>query len=82
MVDMLVEIDKYGRGPGLWKLNNEVLKEENYATKIKDLIKSTWSQSTNVNKAALYDFMKYEIRKHTKRYCKTRSKNRKLSRVN
>ena len=81
MVDMLVEIEKYKRGPGLWKLNNEVLKDENYVTKIKHLINSTWSHPDNpdnTDKAALYDFMKYEIRKCTKRYCKTRSKNRKL----
>ena len=66
------------RGPGLWKLNNEILFDQEYLTTTKNLIERVWTENPHLDIATRYDFLKYEIRRHTKQYCKKRSQQKKL----
>ena len=77
-VDLHIKIDKYNRGPGLWKLNNEILFDQEYVTTTTELIERVWNENLDLDTATRYDYLKYEIRKHTKQYCKKRSHQKKL----
>ena len=77
-VDLKIEIDKFVRGPGLWKINNSILCEEPYREQIKQLINSVWTDKSITNIATRFDYLKYKIRQTTKQYCKTKSQNQKL----
>ena len=77
-VDLKIEIDKYVRGPGMWKINNSILLEEAYKTKIQHVIQTNWTESQMDNIAARFDYLKYKIRQATKQYCKSRTKKHKL----
>ena len=77
-VDLHVIIDKYDRGPGLWKLNNEILQVQEYINITTKLIERVWVEHQEVDLATRYDYLKYEKRKHTKQFCKKRSQLRKL----
>ena len=77
-VELSVHIDKYLRGPGLWKINNDILGDEKYLEEIRRTINSVWSDHQGQNIAARYDFLKYKIRQTTKRYCKEKAQKRNL----
>ena len=77
-VELTAHIDKYIRGPGLWKINNDILSDEVYKDEIRNTIETVWRDNQNYDIAARYDFLKYKLRQTTKRYCKIKAKGRNL----
>ncbi len=58
------------RGPGYWKLNNSVLKQEAYVNGVKEVISSTLSQYESVqSKRMLWEILKINIKDFSIRYC-------------
>lgn len=65
------EIDMSGikRGPGLWMLNTEILKTEEFCMELEELMKREMEdQLYNEDKRIWWDNMKYEISKCTKEH--------------
>ena len=66
-------INSANRGPGFWKLNNSLLKDKAYIEEIRTLINSFKLQNTEITDKRLYwDFLKYEIKKQTIKFSKTK----------
>ena len=66
------------RGPGTWKLNVSMLKEESYKNEMKLLINQAWDESNSLTHlSARFDWLKYKIRQFSIDYCKKRSKSKK-----
>ncbi|CAG2243758.1 unnamed protein product [Mytilus edulis] len=63
-VEMKMNFEKIERGPGLWILNNTFLKNEEYISKIRNIIEEE-KQSTLFNSEFLiwWDNLKYKIKK-------------------
>ena len=77
-VELLIHIDKYKRGPGLWKINNDILNDSEYTNNIKTLIERVWRENNEQNLAVRYDYLKHQIRNETKKHCKIKAKQRNL----
>ena len=77
-VELQVSIDKYKRGPGLWKFNSEVLYNEKFVRDIRQLINKTWEEQSTEDLATRFDFLKYKVRQVTQKFCKSIAKERKL----
>ena len=75
IIELSFKIDGPKRGSGFWKLNTSVLEDELYVSEIKTLIEKVWKDTNNMqNLNTRYDWLKYNIRKHTINYCKQRAK--------
>ena len=75
---MLIKIDKYNKGPGLWKINNTILKNEAYKRDIEALILDIWNNNCAQTPPSRFDYLKYKIQRITKQYCKDQAKKQKL----
>jgi len=62
------------RGPGYWKLNNSILKEQDYINGIRKTIKETEEKYNDWEDSMFWGFLKYEIRAFTQKYCKNRAR--------
>ena len=58
--------DDTPKGPGFWRLNNDLLLNEEYVNQIKEIIKhATEGGNANDNWRTRYDFLKFEIKQHS-----------------
>ena len=66
------------KGPGFWRLNNDLLLNNDYVNDIKEIIKNTIDQKTDEQDwRALYDFLKFQVKQHSIKISKiTAKKNR------
>lgn len=74
---VVVSIDlskDHGRGRGTWKLNNSLLQNEDYCEGIKEIIVKTLNENSGQNSHLAWEFLKYELRKFSIKFSKTRSK--------
>ena len=63
------------RGPGLWKFNNTLLKDEHYVTKIRETYSLTRAFCSDLEDARLlWEMLKMEIRATTIAYSKKKAK--------
>ena len=63
------------RGPGLWKFNTSLLKDEVYLDYIKEIITQLKEELKDMNNKGLkWDFIKSEIRQRTITYSKTQNR--------
>ncbi len=63
------------KGPGYWKLNSSVLKQELYQKGVQDIIKRTQEQYTNVNsKRIIWELIKINVKEFSIQYCKNAKK--------
>ena len=65
------------KGSGLWKFNNSLIYDQNYISQTKDLIleiKTNSNSYSNFDDQVKWEFLKYEIRKFTIKYCKEKAK--------
>ncbi len=66
-----VDWSKVQRGPGVWILNTEVLKNEAYVLSIKEIIeKEKGNEMYNEDKRIWWENVKYLVKKFTINYCK------------
>ena len=66
------------KGPGFWRLNNDLLQDNEYVNQIRELILETVEQKTeDQDWRTLYDFLKFRIKQHSIKVSKlTAKKNR------
>ena len=78
LIELTVNITGPQRGPGTWKLNVSVLKEEIYKNEMKLLINQAWDESNLLSDLSVhFDYLKYKIRQFSIDYCKKLSKSKK-----
>ena len=67
----------YGvKGHGLWKLNSSLLRDEVYVDEINHMI-PTWKVGTDLsNPHSLWDWVTYNIKKHSRKYSMNKYKQR------
>ena len=64
-------------GPGHWKFNNSLIKDETFANTFKNFIQNIINElntNTSLNNQLKWELPKYEIRRFTVSYCKQRTK--------
>jgi hypothetical protein len=67
--------DEEKRGPGFWKFNNALLKDENHINGTREFIENLKHQNAEItNKGLKWDLLKSEIRQHTITYSKRKAK--------
>ena len=77
---VLVTISNYNffkPGPGLWKFNNSLTKDETFTNTFKNFIQNMINElntNTSLAKQLKWELLKYEIRRFTISYCKQRTK--------
>ena len=70
------------RGPGFWKFNTSLLRDEVYIDVIRNLIENLKTDYTDVEDSALkWDLIKCDIRQFTIDYSKTQSKIRRQAEI-
>ena len=70
--------NKQRRGPGFWKFNSSLLKDDNYVNALRKNIDLFKAKYENVeDKGLKWDLIKMEIRGFTVKYAKTKAKRRK-----
>jgi len=62
------------KGNGYWKINNSILKEEEYKKIINNLIDRYLNTKKTIDIRLLWDTLKIEIREITSVYCKNKAK--------
>ena len=66
------------RGPGYWKFNNSLLKDEQFRKQIDDLINIVWENTDNISDVHVrYELLKFEIQRFSRKYANQKSKLRK-----
>lgn len=79
MITMEITTNFNPRGPGLWKLNTSFLSEDNYVSKIKDIIQQTKDEYANdpyVGPSLLWEMIKLKVRETSLIYARQRKKER------
>ena len=64
-------------GPGLWKFNNSLTKDETFTNTFKNFIQNMINElntNTSLDNQLKWELLKYEIRKFTIPYCKQRTR--------
>lgn len=73
-VTVVLDFEKIERGPGIFKMNNSILREQEYVDTINLLLDSTIEQySQVVNPQVFWELSKTLIRQSTVNYCKSRA---------
>ncbi|KAJ8038035.1 hypothetical protein HOLleu_19003 [Holothuria leucospilota] len=74
-----LDLDLYTnrRGPGFWKLNNSLLTDSEYTTKVKEIITGVINDYHDNNPSQLWEYIKYKIRDFSVRYSKKKAATRK-----
>ena len=79
IIELTLNLNTNKRGPGFWKLNSSILKENEYVKEMTLLINKVWDESTNMSDSlARFDWLKFKIMEYTIQYCKKRAKGRRL----
>ena len=77
---VLVTISNYNffkPGPGLWKFNNSLIKDETFTNTFKNFIQNMINElntNTSLNNQPKWELLKYEIRRFAISYCKQHTK--------
>lgn len=62
-------------GPSFWKFNASLLQDETYCQEMENLIESKWwEHSPNVAPDVRYDLLKFEVKKFSIKYAKSKAK--------
>ena len=63
MIELNIKLKGPQRGPGMWKLNTSINKEDAFRCKMKDLIERIWVESSDLLDCAVrFDWLKFNIR--------------------
>ena len=75
IIELTLNLNEKKRGPGFWKLNSSILKENEYVREMALLINKVWDDSTEMTDMLVrFDWLKYKIKEYTIQYCKKRAK--------
>ena len=75
-----INISKNPRGPGYWKLNVSILKDEEYIRGIHELIDRTVADYNEVGNKLVWELCKVRIREYSIKYC-ANLKRKQISRI-
>ena len=73
MVSLKINNMKYRRGPGIWKMNTTILKDEIYQENICKIIKEV-EHSSGVSKISRWEYCKNRISKYSQEYTREKVK--------
>ena len=76
LVELVIQTDEFRRGPGVWKLNNNVLMDDIYCARIKEVIKHVVKISAQLNPYETWEFMKIELGIVTRIYLVKKARSR------
>lgn len=76
-VKIILNINNNMRGPGVWKLNTNILNDSIYKEKIKILIQGVKEKYNFLSKQMLWEICKIKIREYTIGYCTKKQKTKK-----
>ena len=65
--------EKPKRGPGMWKINNILLKDQEYVQRIKDLFKGVENENLELHPSAHWDYLKYKIKMSSIKFSRVKS---------
>ena len=74
MVTLKLNEGNKARGPGLWKFNNLLLQDKEYAHLIRDLIENLRKEEMDLDPQARWDYTKFLIRDETIKFSKRKVK--------
>ena len=74
VISLRILHDEEKRGPGIWKLNNSFLIEDEYTRNVYKLIENTKKNEHNLNPALLWEYLKVKIKEFSCKYGKKREK--------
>ena len=71
-------VDKEAKGPGFWKMNTSILKDEEYIDDLTKMLPVCIAEGRKElsNHRNIWDWIKYNIRAHAIKYSKTKAKKR------
>ena len=71
------------RSKGFWKFNSSLIKDQNYISEIKKLIRNFSNENESLfNRQLKWELLKYEVRKFTIKYTKHVAKEKRQQRTN
>ena len=73
-ITLKLATDSPQRGCGLWKMNNSLLKDEDYMVNMKLLIKKFKLENPHMNPQMKWDMCKIKIKEYTIRYSEQKHK--------
>ena len=78
------ESKDFNFGSGLWKFNNSLIKDKNFVKDLKRFIQETnnnLSLDSNIDNQLRWELLKYEIRKFSIKFSKTKAKSERMKRT-
>ena len=76
-IELKIQINEYKRGPGIWRLNTQVLNEADYQEGIRQCIKQCVNRYTICQPDDIWREIKIKCAIFSKKYCKTKTRERK-----
>ena len=74
-LEIMTEVQK--RGPGVWKLNNTLLTDDNFIDELKNIIKGCKRMYNYMRPSELWDLIKFEIKQFARDWSKHKMQNEK-----
>ena len=71
-----LRLDKYKRGPGVWKFNTQLLSENKFKTGVRAVVEQAINTSSMMDVFEAWEYIKSDIRSYAKKYSKNRAKNK------
>ena len=71
-ISLKLLVGKSNKGPGYWKLNTQVLKDENYKSQVRNIIQEIGRSS--LNNVEKWELIKIKCREFSQRYCQKLNK--------
>ena len=74
-ISLILKFAPKAKGSGIWKLNTSLLKDDNYVEELSRLLE-LWKEelTDHKNKTFIWDYLKYNIRKYSISYSKSKKK--------
>ena len=74
LLTLVIRVDDFRRGPGVWKFNNKLLLENTFCESTVTLIEDTLKNTNHLNPGDKWETLKMKIGAHCKRYSKKKSR--------
>ena len=80
LITLTIRDDDLKRDPGIWKLNEQLFKQEKYCIGLEDTVEKCEANTTRagMNKIEKWEYIKKECRKYSQQYTKNSSKKQKV----
>ena len=79
VIEIKIQLDKYKRSPGTWKMNTTILDDISFQKHITHVIKETRKNYDNMSNQILWEICKIKIKEESIAYCKQKQIIKKIS---